>query len=313
LLAELSLTLALILILTGCVASTETGVEIPTTAVILSIHPTETITSSPSPSSISVSPTRTPLPPPVPTLLPNEKENYLLNKIKTNGGCKLPCFLGIQPGISIWEDIREIEGPLYFREWYGPDKGDSISLYNVNSGKNVETLNVTFWGNKSAIERITVDTIINASDHISDDYYSHFSEAMKQYSLPTILSEYGIPTRVLLQVQGQVEPGAGTQAEILLFYDSLGVVVHYMFLDVVSQDSNTGILTACPNYEHVHFIRFYLQSPKDNTPLERMIGDENDHYLNSWLKPLEKLTTLNLRDFYSLFIDPNQSGCFDVP
>jgi len=136
---------------------------------------------------------------------------------------------------------------------------------------------------------------------------------MKQYSLPKVLSEYGVPSRVLLQVQGQVEPGAGTQAEILLFYNPLGVVVHYMFLDVVSQDSNTGILTGCPNYEYVYFINFYLQSPKDNTPLERMIGNENDYYLNSYLKPWEKLTNLSLKDFYNLFVDPNKSACFDVP
>ena len=257
--------------------------------------------------------TLTPLPPLVPTLLPKEKENYLLNMIKTNGGCKLPCFLGINPGISFWEEIREIEAPIYFREWYDPDKGDSISLYDASLGRNVVTLDVTFLGNKSVIERITAYTTINAADYTSDDYYSRFTEAMKQYSLPNILSEYRIPTRVLLQVQGQIEPESGTQAEILLFYDSLGIVFHYMFLDVVSQDGNTGVLTVCPNYEHVEFIRFYLQSPQNDTPLERMIGDESDYYLNSWLKPLEKITTLSVKDFYNLFVDVNEDACFDVP
>lgn len=248
----------------------------------------------------------------MPTLLPKERENYLLNRIKTNGGCKLPCFLGIHPGISVWDDIREIEAPLYFRERYYPDQGDSTSLYTY-VGRDVESLNVTFWGNKHTIERITVDTIINTSDYPSGDYYSRFTDAMTQYSLPNILSEYGAPSRVLLQVEGQVEPGAGTQAEILLFYDSLGIVVHYMFLDVVSQDSNTGVLTACPKYKHVHFIRFYLQSPKDNTPLERMISKKNSYYLTSYLKPLEKLTNLSLKDFYSLFVNPSEKACFDVP
>lgn len=73
----------------------------------------------PSPSS-SPTLTRTPVTP-VPTLPPKEQNAYLLNLIETNGGCELPCFLGIQPGISSWEDIRLIEGPIYFPEDYIPD------------------------------------------------------------------------------------------------------------------------------------------------------------------------------------------------
>jgi len=101
----------------------------------VTLAPIETVKVLPSPSPTVITPTSTPAPPSVPTLLPKEKESYLLNIIKTNEGCKLPCFLGIQPGISVWEDIRKIEAPLYFRESYGPDKGDSTSLYYAYLGK----------------------------------------------------------------------------------------------------------------------------------------------------------------------------------
>src|ERR1043165_3960884 len=110
-----------------CAAPTDSGGEIPTVTMTPLMRPTEDITASPSPTPNP--PRLTSMPSPLPTLLPKEKENYLLDVVKTNGNCKLPCFLGIQPGISVWEDIRKIEAPLYFRESYGPDTGDSTTLY----------------------------------------------------------------------------------------------------------------------------------------------------------------------------------------
>lgn len=302
------LVLGFIFTLTGCVADSESSsTEIPN--LTLPSPPTITITPMPNPSPTPVPPTPTPVTP-VPTLLPDEKEDYLLDLIESNGGCKLPCFLGIQPGVSAWEEIRKVEGPLYFREQYLPDDKGSTYLYTYIE-KRVENLDVAFWGAGNIIERITVDARI----YLPDDPYGHFpafAKAMRRYSLPSILSEFGVPSRILLQVQGQVEPGAGTQASILLLYDDLGILVDYWFLDIVTQNSETGILRACPNYEHNYSISLYLQNPENNTPLERMIGDVDDYALNHLLKPIENVTTLSTVDFYELFVSPNENACFDV-
>jgi hypothetical protein len=44
-----------------------------------------------------------------------------------------------------------------------------------------------------------------------------------------------------------------------------------------------------------------------------MIGDQNDYYLNTWLQPLEKISTLSVEDFYNMFVAPNENACFEVP
>lgn len=169
-----------------------------------------------------------------------------------------------------------------------------------------------FWGSDAVIEHITVDARIYLPND-PHEYIPAFANAVRRYALPNILSQYGIPSRILLQVQGQIEPEAGTQAEIFLFYDRLGFLAHYWFLNVVTQDGTTGVLRACPDYGHTYFIRLYLQASEDRTPLERMVGGANDYYFNSWLQPLEKITALSVEDFYRLFVAPAESACFEVP
>jgi len=238
-----------------------------------------------------------------------EQEAYLLNLIETNGDCALPCFLGIQPGVSSWEDIRLIEGPMYFREHYLP-KDDRIKLYTNSSA--IRNFDVRFWGSGALIEHITVDARI----YLPNDPYEYvpaFAKAMRQYALPNFLARYGVPSRILLQALGQIEPEAGTQAEVLLFYDNTGFIAQYFFLNVVTQDHETSVLRTCLDYGHTEVIRLYLQAPEDKTPLEKMVGGTNDYYFNSLLQPVEKITALSVEDFYRLFVAPTENACFEVP
>lgn len=232
-----------------------------------------------------------------------------MNLIETNGGCELPCFLGIQPGVSSWEDIRPIEGPIYFRESYFPKRKDE-RLYLYIPPSKTRYLDVTFWGSGALIEHITVDAEI----YLPNDPYGYipeFAKTVYPYALPNLLAQYGVPSRILLQVLGQIERESGTQAEIYLFYDHLGFLAHYWFLNVVTQDGE--VLRACPDYSHTVFIRLYLQSPEDKTPLEKMVGGTNDYYFNTLFQPIEKITALSVEDFYQLFVAPTENACFEVP
>lgn len=309
--------------LTGCMAKanpTPIATTIVQTTVTFEL-PTSTPSATPS-ASPTFSPTRMPLPSssptstrtpitPVPTLPAAEQDAYLLKLIETNGGCELPCFFGIQPGVSSWEDIRFVEGPIYFRESYFPERKDE-RLYLYVPPRKTRYFDVAFWGSSTLIEHITVDAQISLPND-PYDYVPAFAKAVYPYALPNLLAQYGMPSRILLQVLGQIEPESGTQAEIYLFYDHLGFLAHYWFLDVVTQDSETGVLRACPDYSHTVFIRLYLQASKDKTPLEKMVGGTNDYYFNTLFQPIEKITALSIEDFYQLFVAPTEITCFDVP
>lgn len=232
----------------------------------------------------------------------------MLNLIETNGGCELPCFLGIQPGVHSWEDIRLIQDPIYFLENYTPDAAGTFQLYtNLPRTRN---LYAVFWGSNTLIEHITIDARI----YLPDDPYEYipaFAKAIHPYALPNLLAQYGMPSRILLQAHGQIEPESGTQAEVWLFYDNAGFMAQYVFVNVVTQEDE--VLKACLDYEHSEVIGLYLQSPADKTPLEKMIGAPSNYYFNSVLQPVEKITALSVEDFYQLFVAPTERACFEVP
>jgi hypothetical protein len=308
-LQHLLFVLVFIISITGCTSHTAT--MFPTEIQVSTLTPslTKTITPSYDSSSVPAIQTSTPITP-VATYSPDGKGAYLIGLIESNGGCHSPCFLGIQPGVSNWEEIRKVEAPLYTRDRYIPDDQGTITLYTYIE-KKVENLDVVFFGSQNIIEQITVDARIYLPND-PYEYFPAFADAMRRYSLPNILSEFGSPSRVLLQVQGQIEQNAGTQAEILLLYDSLGFIVHYLFKDIVTQDQETFVLRACPDYEHTESIRLYLQASDNDAPLERMINNLGDYYLNTWLKPLQGITNLSVDDFHKMFVSPSKDTCFDI-
>jgi hypothetical protein len=272
--------------------------------------PTSTLTSTPvlSPTAIPFTPTPVT---PVPTWLPQEQEAYLLNLIETNNHCRLPCLFGIQPGISAWEEIRSVESPFYFREVYLPDSNGFLYLHSLVRDR-IAQLDVAFSGSGRRIERMTATAYIFLP---SDPHYSPaIARAARGYSLPSILAEYGMPSRILFYVQRQIKPNSGTLAEILLFYDHLGFGIHYFFLNAVTQDQENSAFHTCLKYDHLESFKLYLQAPDDRTPLEKMITTDTGgrFFPYDWLQPLEDITTLSIKDFYNRFTSSPTKDCFDL-
>jgi len=272
--------------------------------------PTSTLTSTPVASPTAIPFTATPVTP-VPTWLPQEQEAYLLNLIETNNNCRLPCLFGIQPGISIWEEIRSVESPFYFRKVYLPDSNGFLYLHFHVKDK-IGHLDVAFSGTGHLVEHITATAYIFLP---GDPHYSPaLARAARAYSLPNILAEYGIPSRILFYVQGQIESNSGSLAEILLFYDQLGFGIHYFFLNAVTQDPVNSATRLCLKDDHLESFKLYLQAPDDRTPLEKMITTDigGRFFPYDRLQPLEDITTLSIKDFYNRFTSSPTKDCFDL-
>ena len=235
----------------------------------------------------------------------------MLNLIETNNNCRLPCLFGIQPGISTWEKIRSVEAPLYFRKAYIPDSQGFLYFYSHVKDK-IPHLEIGFSGSGRLTEHITADEYIFLPG--DPRYLPAMAKAAQSYFLPNILAQYGMPSRILLKAQGQIEPNSGTLAELLLFYDHLGFGIHYFYINVIAQDQENSILQTCPRDDHLESFRLYLQAPDDRTPLETMtttaIGGSFFPY--SWLQPLEDMTGLSIEDFYHRFTSSRTKDCFDV-
>ena len=272
--------------------------------------PTSTLTSTPVASPTAIPFTATPVTP-VPTWRPQEQEAYLLNLIETNNNCRLPCLFGIQPGISIWEEIRSVESPFYLRKVYLPDSNGFLYPHFHVKDK-IGHLDVAFSGTGHLVEHITADEYIFWR---SDPRYSPaMAKATRGYSLPNFLDQYGMPSRILLQVQEQIESNSGNLAEILLFYDHLGFGIHYFFLNAVTQDPVNSATRLCLKDDQLESFKLYLQAPDDRTPLEKMITTDigGRFFPYDRLQPLEDITTLSIKDFYNRFTSSPTKDCFDL-
>ncbi len=86
-------------LLTGCSGSTITSSN-PTEITSSTSLPDSVVTQTPSPNA-TVMPEITSLP----SLQPNNVKETLSSFVRNNGGCKLPCLMGITPG----EDYKSVE------------------------------------------------------------------------------------------------------------------------------------------------------------------------------------------------------------
>jgi hypothetical protein len=293
-------------ILTGCSPKDGTA----TIEKILQPSPSPTITSG---AQIILSPTHVPTTPPtlqitttpVSTLVPSEQDAYLLNLIETNGGCRFPCIMGIEPGKTSWESLRKIFDPISSTK-KGPYKWTLDNLAN-------EDLigNMFFHGSDKTINRIQLQYFFLPGGGPSI-HSSKFGPAMERYSIQKILADYGVPSRILLFPQPQLEElGPGPTLEIVLFYDKLGFLVHYGFSSGITVLS-PSVYYVCPDYESTDVFRLFFQASDDPAPLERMFEKESNDWLTNELQPLEKVTVLSIDDFYNLFVSQDGKKCFEI-
>lgn len=289
-----------------------------TSIPITSSTPSPTFTPQPS-STMTLVPQSSPTPTntlvPVPTLLPKEQEAYLLDLINTNGGCELPCFFGINPGESQWEDIRRMQGPIHTRDSYVPDaEGLLYMMLNINQ-KKFGNLELVFSGSGDTITHIVATAGIHAFNPYpstkSSVYSPAFAQALEKYHFSSVLSQYGEPSRILVYAQGQIEPNSGTMFTTWLIYDDLGLGIKYQFENVMEQ-LDSGAFRVCPDFSYIYTIRLHLQSAQEKTPVEEMPGSDAP-FFSKQLKPLEESTSLTIKDFYTLFINADKGVCFDVP
>lgn len=120
--------LVYIISITGCTSNTAT--VLPTEIQVSTLTPSliKTIKPTYDASSVPAIQTSTPITPAA-YYSPDGKGDYLLGLIESNGGCHFRCFLGIQPGVSNWEEIRKVEAPLYTRDRDIHDDQGTITLY----------------------------------------------------------------------------------------------------------------------------------------------------------------------------------------
>lgn len=232
--------------------------------------PTPTVTSSPTPH-----PTRTPRPTPRPTLTAAEKYAYVKEMLTTNAGCELPCWWGITPGESNWQEAMDQLPGLNFQFWFLEEDRYDVHLDLAKAKEVVESINVSGYCPHS----------MNECDLFAQDWSG--------YSLNYVLSHYGLPSRVRIVLALPIDSGGPTYYILYVFYDNLGISITYMGSAVKQGE----VLRTCFSFD---YITLWLQSTESSIPLEQTIDPDEWYYT----VPLEEATGMSLEEFYETFRHP---------
>jgi hypothetical protein len=298
-LAETKVIIILMLFLSGCGAN---PVFIPTlTPTVLAEktndQPTKTLTLATIIQETESLPTNEPAPTiiptalaswtPQPTLAPDKAEAYVLDLIATNGGCRLPCWWGITPGETTWEEAHS------FLETFAT----SISTLS----KNLHS--IAYKDLSNSISDGAVGATISVNDCIVETI-----ETDVFYPLSEVLTIYGQPKDVRISVDSQsIDPLA--PFVIALYYEEQG------FLAVYRGKADKGVSSQiCPSAIAGDQTVWFLWSPKLNMPFEKagrqvlLFVSPSD---NSFRK-LEESTNMDVRRFYETYRNAeNGDRCFE--
>jgi hypothetical protein len=300
----------------GCVGK---PVATVTATVVPTRIPTLTPTSTPTPEpTLTPSPSPSPTPTSIPSLPPDEARLLFLDLLANNGNCHLPCFWGITPGVSSFQEAQAKLTPLgsIAELEFNPGTGE-IFVSSVN-----EESDLTFIYRLVVLTQPGGDTIrfIGFSgftvryraDGGYDNVYDSdiFEKQVAFYDLAHVLSENGKPEAVLLQTASRPDQfGNLFDFIVVLLYPNQGIFAVYTTPMGMSGDYVLGCIKNSKVV--VDLYPSGIISEGDVDSFIALIGSGWQDRLRHF-KSLEEATSMTLDEFYETFSKPTDA-CIKTP
>ena len=276
------------------------------------ITPTLTVTSSPTPTPISL---LTFTPTFVPTLPVEEAQTQFLDLLSNNGGCRLPCLWGITPGRSTIQDAQLILVPLSSLSRFKDLLPSPITIDPIYKEDDLEiATNSSFvYGNDGIIGSIffrarefRVGEPGNPTTLKPVFDSRRFGERLRPYMLSQVLSEQGVPNKVLISTDGGENTGNNVPGfYILLLYPDRGILVNY----TTNKELIRGNVRGCPPNAHVEM---ELYPPGQTELFFESLKQTDWGITKNGYKPLEEATSMSVEEFYEIFRNPTDK-CIETP
>ena len=242
--------------------------------------------------SVVVVPTYTPFPSPNPTLAASEALAFIRQMQVNNGGCKLPCWWGITPGETTWEEAKQVFAPLRGYSGVRSPVGFSFPQY---SG-----IDASVYGESGEpVREIWVFGSVYGTER--KEQYLPFDETWYLYSSSGILEQLGPPSKAMLGFNTGSADSSKWYYELHVFYDESGLIIRYGGLAIADSKS----VRACLSLDHLTSIRIYVRVPRP----DGFQGPPWD-YSNA-PQPLELATGLSLEEFCAN--SRHDNACLESP
>jgi hypothetical protein len=263
---------------------------------------TFTVSSRPSISTtITITVTRTPHPTftsswtPRPTLPPGQAQVLALNIIRTNGNCLFPCWLGMVPGETRWNDIYAYFGTFADRIISADDGHYGIFLKFPPGSTRLNLYGMDIHVTDGIIDRIQTNTAILTRE---------------DYTLSYLLSTYGPPTEIRIRAVGLSTLDSRGDYTVALFYGNKGILAVY------GGYTNLGkIMRVCPDNTDGAGTWLFWDTNKEITFEEAatFVNLMSPQSPNLIYPPLKDAAGITVDDFYQKYKDPaNRYDCFEM-
>ncbi|MBW8010502.1 MAG: hypothetical protein FVQ83_04560 [Chloroflexi bacterium] len=306
------LILLILLVLTACartenqqstseISTPSTGRALPATRTL---SPSATTTFTPTITATTTSttmPTRTPLPTwtPLPTLSSEEALELVEELYATNAGCRLPCWWGITPGVTSWEEARQ------FFATFATEIIQSDSIQISEKGVTyIETRNIVRYPIVAdypvgGFSLYVIDGGISSIE--TGSFYIDYSIQLDQ-----MLQEYGAPTQIFLWTLSNA-PFRPLPFILVLFYEDQGIMAIYDYDNAEIIGDN---ISSCPKPVVSGLSLWSEIIEMDVEDIEfRALGVDP----TKPLRLLEDVTDYTIDSFHQTFKDTSNQTCIITP
>jgi len=253
--------------------------------------PTQTLipfTETPIPPTQTITPTiaSTVTPTPFNTLEPAQVTETLRPLLKDPMNCAVPCFWGIIPGKTSFDEARVFFRKLGFTPFEGIFEGRDFYTISYDSGTGYHS-SLTIHPFNNLIENMMVTPDIpKPKEGVPREWIA--------YSPETLIKRYGNPSSVRFTVSSYGMAGLPSNIGInmIMYFDTSDLIVHYSGYGMTPE-------LFCPLTAPFDFVRLWIGPNPPDTPSFETV-------------PLEKATSLMIEQFTQLMLGDAKKACFAV-
>jgi len=245
------------------------------------------------------SPKMQPSPTPYPPLAEMDRQARLAGLFQSNGGCRLPCWWGIVPGQTTWQEVHAILSPPL---GHGAERGrryDGFRFINGYYYEPTSLFSIEFYFQE---DRPIPNLLI---EDVPQEYLANLT-------LSNIFRSYGSPDEIYIRSPyhtiGGIQSCLG-EFEIFLYYPSQGFAIQYRYQ---SYPVNRPIRVC--DLDRPSFGEFYVWTPGSYSNFQEVAP------FASWgpgqypIQPIEEETSWTTESFFATFRQGAPPGyCIDAP
>jgi hypothetical protein len=212
--------------------------------------------------------------------------------LRTNGGCRLPCWWGVKPGKTTWDEAMEFLQP--YSTCIGQSEPDghfgTYFCFSTNRSDASNKIYVSMWFQDWIIDFIRIDGV----------------QDVPEFYLANLMDDYGIPGEVKIDAHNPW--GFSVDGDQLiglqLYYPNLGVFANFATWGERKGDITHGCFNNGP--------LFGLWDPMTRLSYADVIESLGLVYEQPYL-PSELALGMDSQTFYQKYRSPNQAVCIETP